>query len=240
MKKNYLHKESELLRSGLSMWLPWLKKHAMLKRFYPSVFRGVIKREGGIFTSSSLRRSLEESQKITLGTYSYADLGDLLRFPEKTVIGRYVSIGPGVRIFQANHPTDFLSMHPYFYRSDIGIAEKEAIDRGQVTIGHDAWLGANSIICPGCHRIGVGAVVGAGAVVTKDVPDYAIVAGNPARVIKMRFPEGIVDKILNSKWWELSFDELRPFRKELTSVVDEATLDKLLYRLASLEVKGSG
>jgi acetyltransferase-like isoleucine patch superfamily enzyme len=150
------------------------------------------------------------------------------------MIGRYTSIGPGARIFQAYHTVDFFSMHPFFYRSDIGIAKQEAIKRYEVFIGHDAWLGANSIICPGCHRIGNGAVVGAGSVVTKDVPDYAIVGGNPARVIKMRFQDATILKLLESRWWQLSFKQIKTLHHEMTQALIENRLDDLLEKIAFL------
>ncbi len=201
------------------------------------LLRRIISFEGGIFHSYSVRLILSQQYIITLGSYSYGNLNDLYGFPIKTIIGRYSSIGPGVRMFQANHPTDFMSMHAFFFRSDVGIVEKEAIQRSELVIGHDVWLGANAIICPGCRRVGNGAVVGAGAVVTKDVPNYAIVGGNPAKVIKMRFRDSTIAKLLGSSWWALPFEKIKTCRKEMTQPLDESHLDDILDRLSILQTK---
>ena len=75
-------------------------------------------------------------------------------------------------------------------------------------IGHDVWIGCNSVILAGV-KVGIGAVIGAGSVVTKDVPPYAIVVGNPARVLKYRFSPELIDKLLKSKWWELTDEEIK-------------------------------
>ncbi|MFA6012030.1 MAG: CatB-related O-acetyltransferase [Desulfobacteraceae bacterium] len=115
--------------------------------------------------------------------------------------------------------------------------EKEAIQRHELVIGHDVWLGANTIICPGCHRIGNGAVAGAGSVITKDVPDYAIVGGNPAKIIKMRFHDSVITKLLETSWWQFSYEKIKNFRKEMTQSLDENHLDELCNKLGLLQVK---
>jgi acetyltransferase-like isoleucine patch superfamily enzyme len=145
-------------------------------------------------------------------------------FPPGVTIGRYVSVGPGVRVFRRNHPMDRLSMHPYFYNSALGLVEQDTIESRPLTIGHEAWIGENAIITPGCERIGIGAVVGAGAVVTKDVEDFSIVAGNPAKVIRTRFDKRTIDRLLDSRWWERSGGELAELTDELTRPLDEACL----------------
>lgn len=195
------------------------------------VMNWVLKKEGGIFFSHSFRIFLLRTRKVELGSYSYGVVIDLLNFPVKTVIGRYTSIGPGVKIFQANHPSDFLSMHPFFYRSDIGVAPVERIERNQLVIGHDVWIGANALICPGCRRVGNGSIIAAGAVVTKDVPDFSVVGGNPAVVIKKRFADELAARINASAWWLKSFEELKPFSAELTINLKDNDVEKLLDNL---------
>jgi hypothetical protein len=113
-----------------------------------------------------------------------------------------------VAAFRRGHPTERLSMHPAFYNADVGPLLRDAVPTEPLEIGHDAWLGHACTILPGCRRIGIGAVVGAGAVVTRDVPDLAVVTGNPARVQRMRFGDDAADAVLQSRWWERTLDEL--------------------------------
>lgn len=78
----------------------------------------------------------------------------------------------------------------------------------KTVIGHDVWIGCNCVVLAGVN-IGIGAVIGAGSVVTKDVPPYAVVVGNPAKVLKYRFSSELIDRLLKSKWWELTDEELK-------------------------------
>jgi acetyltransferase-like isoleucine patch superfamily enzyme len=173
------------------------------------LLRGRIMRmERGAFYSASIREIFKKYHGVEIGAYTYGGCFSPGFFPEKTKIGRYVSVATGVRAFAANHPVDAISMHPFFYRSDLGILDQELIDRGTLTISHDVWIGANVIITPGCSSVGIGSVIGAGSVVTKNVPPYAIVAGNPAKIIKYRFHEEKIDILIRSEWWECSIDEL--------------------------------
>jgi len=93
-------------------------------------------------------------------------------------------------------------MHPFFIIKKLGLVKEDNISRSTLRIGHDVWIGACVIITPGCCEIGTGAVVGAGAVVTKNVPAFAIVAGNHASIIRYRFSEDDQKSILASRWWE--------------------------------------
>jgi hypothetical protein len=106
-------------------------------------------------------------------------------------------------------------MHPFFYNSQLGWLAADTIPTTTLEIGHDAWLGERAIITPRCSHIGIGAVVAAGSVVTKDVPDFAVVAGNPARIIRYRFPEKTRDVIRASRWWERTVVECACFVTEL-------------------------
>ncbi|MFK7788083.1 MAG: hypothetical protein AB8C95_01150 [Phycisphaeraceae bacterium] len=82
------------------------------------------------------------------------------------------------------------------------MVDHEGLDAGLLRIEHDVWLGRNAVILPGCRRIGIGAVVGAGAVVTRDVPDFAIIGGVPGKVLRYRYGEETRGKVLASRWWE--------------------------------------
>ncbi|WP_272727707.1 CatB-related O-acetyltransferase [Cellulomonas fimi] len=149
-----------------------------------------VRLEGGQMTSGSLRRLLRERYGVVVGPYSYGSLLEPGAADVGTTIGAYVSVGPGVRRFGAAHPLDDLTLHPYFYNPALGLVGAERdVERTPCVIGDDVWIGAGAVILPGCRRIGRGAVVGAGAVLTRDVPDYAVAVGNPARVIRTRLDE---------------------------------------------------
>ena len=91
-------------------------------------------------------------------------------------------------------------MHPFFYNKNSGLVEIDTINTGKLIIGHDAWIGSRAIILPGCKRIGIGAVVGAGAIVTKNVPDFAIVGGNPAKNLLII----VLVKLTRRKFWKVN------------------------------------
>ena len=121
-------------------------------------------------------------------------------------VGRYCSIARGVIRLGANHPLERPSLHPYFYNPSLGYC-RDDVERVALTIGHGAWVGFNSLILPSCRCIGNGAVVGAGTVLTHDVEPYAVVAGNPDRVIRRRFDIETIARIEESRWWEFEPDE---------------------------------
>ena len=125
-------------------------------------------------------------------------------------IGNFCSIARGVQIQEYNHMTSGLTTAFISRRIDPrrGLSLNEITSKGPITIGHDVWIGANSIIISGV-TIGTGAVIAAGTVVTKDVPPYAIVAGNPARVLRYRFKEmGQIEELLASEWWTKPLEQI--------------------------------
>lgn len=177
----------------------------------PGRVRGLARRmmtrlEGGEMLSSSLRQVMRLHHGVEAGFHSYGCF-DPARFTS-CAIGRYASIGPGVRVFRRNHPTDRISLHPYFYNTSLGISDAETMPPRELQISDDVWIGANAVLLPGCGRIGRGAVVGAGAVVTRDVPDYAVAAGNPARIIRERFPAHIQTVLHETRWWTRPKEDL--------------------------------
>lgn len=165
--------------------------------------------------------------KVGRYTYGYEDL--LRDYPMAASIGRYCSINPTARIWN-NHPMDYISTHPFldyplFYGWEAYELRREYIyrygkyfhnasyecsplrDNREVVIGNDVWIGANAILLPGVN-IGDGAVIAAGAVVTKDVEPYAVVGGVPAKVIKYRFEKEDIDLLEQVRWWEWSIEEI--------------------------------
>lgn len=111
---------------------------------------------------------------VELGDYS--GIGIRAQISGRTIIGKHVMMGPDVCIYTKNHVFD---------RTDVPMDLQGVAPEKPVIIADDVWIGSRVIILPGVH-IGTGAVIGAGAVVTKDVPDYAVVGGNPARILRMR------------------------------------------------------
>lgn len=186
------------------------KLYAFKKRKFRDIILCLIERlEKGQMLSKTLRRIFLDYHGIEVGMYSYGGCFDPARIRAKTKIGRYCSFAGGVCRLSGNHPMEFRSMHPFFYSPDFGYVQKELVHRSELVIGNDVWIGQNAILLPSVKRIGDGAVIGAGAVVTMDVPDFAIVVGNPAKVIKYRFSRETQLKIKASKWWDKDITELQ-------------------------------
>jgi virginiamycin A acetyltransferase len=117
--------------------------------------------------------------------------------------GKYCALSWDITINAISHPYNHLTISAFPYVPYVGNFVNERKQSYQkVTIKNDVWIGANSVIMPGV-TIGNGALIGEGAVVTKDVPDYAIVASVPAKIIKYRFEQDIIDRLLELKWWDL-------------------------------------
>jgi phosphonate metabolism protein (transferase hexapeptide repeat family) len=186
---------------------------------------------------SSIKPIIEKTAKIknaVFGVYTYVDerarvtdssMGDysyVLHDSEiiYSSIGKFCAIAPFVRINPGNHPYWRPAMANFTYRShDYGLGEndQEFFDyrkSQKVNIGHDVWIGQHSLIMPNT-TVGVGAVVGGGAVVTKDVPPYAIVGGVPAKIIRYRFEPVVVQSLLRIQWWNWTRSQLEERIRDL-------------------------
>lgn len=146
--------------------------------------------------------------RVKMGRYSYMGFYNSV---SDTKIGSFCSIASHCAVGGGKHPKNAVSTSPVFYagRNSLGknfsnISEEE--NQG-VEIGNDVWIGEAVFINDGI-KVGTGAVIGAHSVVTKDVPPYAIVAGAPARILRYRFDEDTIQRLLDSKWWEWPEEEL--------------------------------
>ena len=158
--------------------------------------------------STALRTYFARRWGVEVGMYSYGCF-DPWRIPRRTRIGRYCSFAKTARILDANHPVDALSTHPFLYEARFGVVETDRIDPPWLEIGDDVWISHNATITPGCKAIGRGAIIGTGAIVTRDVPAYAIMAGIPATKLRDRFDVPTIAAIEASHWWELDKRGLR-------------------------------
>lgn len=214
--------ESDLDHSILAPALKWIYRATNAGRRWRIariLIAIALRLEGGPMRSSTARWFMSTFHGVNVGASSYGDCFDPAIIPPGITIGRYVSIARGVRMFTQNHPLNRLSTHPFCYEGTPGVSATADLAPGKLDIGHDVWIGCNAIITPGCHRIGTGAVIGAGAVVTRDVPEYAIVAGTPARVLRYRFSPEVIERLLCSRWWELTQSEVISRRSEMEELL---------------------
>jgi chloramphenicol O-acetyltransferase type B len=139
-----------------------------------------------------------------IGAGSYGDLAVLEWGEGSTLtIGAYTSIGTDVKVFLGGeHRIDWVTTFPFSVLWDSGKRIKgHPQSKGNVVIGSDVWIANEAVIMSGVD-VGHGAVIGARAVVTRDVPAYAVVAGNPSRIVKFRFDQPTIERLLKIKWWE--------------------------------------
>ncbi|MFD0749638.1 CatB-related O-acetyltransferase [Mucilaginibacter calamicampi] len=156
-----------------------------------------------------------------LGRHSYVQRRSTI---VNAQIGRYCSIASNVSIGPGVHKTDGLSTHPAFYLKNTPLTKTYTNQDlfnpyKAVTIENDVWIGERAIIIDGL-TIGNGAIVAAGAVVTKNVPPYAVVAGVPAKVIKYRFSSELIEKLLKLEWWNWSEQEIEKQAPKFFSITD--------------------
>jgi phosphonate metabolism protein (transferase hexapeptide repeat family) len=166
---------------------------------------------------------------VQMGDYSYVVNDAQMTY---TTIGKFCSIAAMTRINPGNHPMHRASQAHFTYRASAYFPGEnddaeffEWRKSHRVRIGHDVWIGHGAIVLPG-RSIGTGAVIAGGAVVTKDVPAYTIVGGNPARPIRRRFPEAIADRLARLSWWDWNHETLRAALPDLRKLEIGQFLEK--------------
>lgn len=181
-------------------------------------------------------KNLVQHPQITVGDFTYYDdfetvdnflrqvrylfdfTGDHLR------IGKFCMIASGVEFLMngANHLSSAVSAYPFAvfgHDWQHAMAGKTYPTKGDTTVGNDVWLGYRAAILPGV-TIGDGAIIGAYSVVSKDVPPYSIVGGNPAQLLRPRFPEATVQRLLALRWWDWPMEEITRYAPLLTGEVE--------------------
>ncbi len=162
----------------------------------------------------------------------------------QTTVGRYCSIAEHVSLMGRDHPTDWVTTHPLSYAPKyrtlmqskdvqnwdaVSVFESRA---PKLAIGHDVWIGRDAVLAREI-QIGTGAIVAGGAVVTKDVPPYAIVGGIPAKIIRYRFDEALIQRLIESEWWNYRMSDFGDFKfNHVERFLDQ--LDSQKDRMAKL------
>lgn len=172
--------------------------------------------------------NMPRGRVLSLGAFSYSRTTNM---DVDFSCGRYCSIATRVSLSYEEHPLDRVSTHPFsthehmakYALKEFGVevnTEKHSFLSTPPEIGHDVWIGSEAQIKRGV-KVGTGAVIGARSLVTKDVPPYAIVGGVPAKIIRYRFSEKLIEKLLDSKWWEFKYTDLpRVSAKDIEKFVD--------------------
>ncbi|WP_166361168.1 CatB-related O-acetyltransferase [Pseudomonas akapageensis] len=172
---------------------------------------------------SKLERSAEKIRlrypRYTVGVGTYG-IPEVTEFGDDTVlkVGNYTSIAAGVQILLGGeHRTDWITTYPFPAMIDeVKDIKDYAPSKGDVVIGSDCWICTNAVILSGV-TIGHGAIVAAGATVTRDVPPFAVVGGNPCKFIRWRFEEEIRELLLEAAWWDWPVDEVKAVARTLCS-----------------------
>lgn len=199
----------------------------MIERVLKSIYRKLFNKKP---VDKSVLRIMQnnpryDKYKVGKGTYGFPtiyDWGD----DSKLEIGNYCSIGDNVSILLGGeHRSDFISTYPFQSFSTDKSLLQDRKTKGNVVLGNDVWIGNNVLLLSGV-KIGNGAIIGAGSVVTKDVEDFSIVAGNPAKQIRKRFSDVQIEKLSKICWWNWNEDKINSNLEDIISPNIDRFIDK--------------
>lgn len=190
----------------------------------PETRHPVTRPDGSALPNNVFLKAVIDHPRIEVGDYTYANAftvpedwaGHIAPYLSPTsrdrlIIGKFGQFADGARFItqSANHKRDGFSTYPFALHDPARFpGYAETLPQGRDTVvGHDVWLGKDVLVMPGA-RIGSGVIVGAGAVVAGHIPDYAVVAGNPARVVRMRFEPATIEALLELAWWDWPIDAI--------------------------------
>lgn len=212
--------EQQERRKLLKSLLPDFAKHVLAKRkykkLYPSAFVSAKSKviDGASIGHHAVIRHSVIGANVTIGDFTTVGHRARMQGQGKITVGKFCSIAPEAFIWSENHKIDAVSTFPFEQFLDGRETQYPAYQGEDILIGHDVWVGQRAMILAGAH-IGHGCVVAAGAVVPRgEYPPYSIIGGNPARVIRSRFDEKMIEKFLADPWWDkpadVIFGELMP------------------------------
>jgi acetyltransferase-like isoleucine patch superfamily enzyme len=190
-----------------------------MSKYLLGLFINIFKKHVSLFAMIDIKSKVSKNAKVNRGVKVFDSTIDSYTYvgPKTEIvcaaIGKFCSIARNCSIGLASHSIKNISTSPIFTEKHNGtgyswssVNSTQEIKR--VNVGNDVWIGINVIVMAGV-KIGNGAIIGAGTLVTKDIPDYAIAVGIPAKVIKYRFESSVIEKLLDLKWWDLPESKLK-------------------------------
>lgn len=205
--------------------LVWFRRRSTNTKLCRWLEKKIAAMDDGFYYSKVIRELYKELHGLTIGYGTYGGCwNNSAMWWNNIEIGNYCSFAGQVSMYPCNHPMNLFTTHPITYDTWCAGANGEYTPTSShsLHIGHGVWCGNGVNILGGCKTIGNGAVIGAGSVVTHDVPPYAIVVGNPAKILRFRLTPEQIEKVEATKWWELDKDELNSRMKELLKLTNES------------------
>ena len=199
----------------------------MIKKIIINIFYRVQKAS----YEASVKAMMKNGQ-LKVGNHTYG-INNLMITSYKgsnanVVIGKYCSLAPNISIITGGiHPTNWISTYPFRIKWDMNGKFEDGMpySKGDVIIGNDVWIGTGVTILSGI-KIGHGSVIAAGSIVVKDVAPYAIIGGNPAKLIRFRFNEFDIERLLVTNWWDWNEEKV----KENVSLINSESVDNFLEK----------